>query len=192
MDKAFSEALGLDVKNISPATEQIIAKYIGDVLTPSRGKIVIEFYGIACEKKTGKAIEIEHGVSEVQISQTLHWGLQTLAHPVRKRQLVDILVEKDLDVQQELHECLIACVKANKEFRDKLDKFLLKFGSIENLGLTVRAANCLKSENILTLADLVSWSEVEICKIPSLGIRSLNEIKEALVSRGLTLRPFRP
>jgi DNA-directed RNA polymerase subunit alpha len=51
----------------------------------------------------------------------------------------------------------------------------------------VRSANCLKAENIYYIGDLIQRSETELLKTPNLGRKSLNEIKEVLASRGLTL-----
>ena len=58
---------------------------------------------------------------------------------------------------------------------------------VDELELTVRSANCLKAENIFYIGDLVMRSENELLKTPNLGRKSLNEIKEVLASRGLTL-----
>ena len=67
-----------------------------------------------------------------------------------------------------------------------------KFGPIllrpvDELELTVRSANCLKAENIYYIGDLIQRTENELLKTPNLGRKSLNEIKEVLASRGLTL-----
>lgn len=58
---------------------------------------------------------------------------------------------------------------------------------IEELELSVRSANCLKTENIVYIGDLVSWSEQELLKMPNFGRKSLNEIKKALKPMGLEL-----
>jgi DNA-directed RNA polymerase subunit alpha len=58
---------------------------------------------------------------------------------------------------------------------------------VDELELTVRSANCLKAENIYYIGDLVMRSENDLLKTPNLGRKSLNEIKEVLASRGLTL-----
>ncbi|MFN3629586.1 MAG: DNA-directed RNA polymerase subunit alpha [Casimicrobiaceae bacterium] len=65
------------------------------------------------------------------------------------------------------------------------DPVLLK--PVDDLELTVRSANCLKAENIHYIGDLVQRSETELLKTPNLGRKSLNEIKEALAQRGLSL-----
>jgi hypothetical protein len=58
---------------------------------------------------------------------------------------------------------------------------------ITDLELTVRSASCLKAENIYYIGDLIQRTENELLKTPNLGRKSLNEIKEVLASRGLTL-----
>ena len=58
---------------------------------------------------------------------------------------------------------------------------------VDDLELTVRSANCLKAENIYYIGDLIQRTETELLKTPNLGRKSLNEIKEVLAARGLTL-----
>jgi DNA-directed RNA polymerase subunit alpha len=65
------------------------------------------------------------------------------------------------------------------------DPLLLR--PVDELELTVRSANCLKAENIYYIGDLIQRTENELLKTPNLGRKSLNEIKEVLASRGLTL-----
>ncbi|WMW81227.1 DNA-directed RNA polymerase subunit alpha [Undibacterium cyanobacteriorum] len=66
-----------------------------------------------------------------------------------------------------------------------VDPVLLR--PVDDLELTVRSANCLKAENIYYIGDLIQRSENELLKTPNLGRKSLNEIKEVLASRGLSL-----
>ena len=66
-----------------------------------------------------------------------------------------------------------------------IDPILLR--PVDDLELTVRSANCLKAENIYYIGDLIQRSETELLKTPNLGRKSLNEIKEVLAARGLTL-----
>jgi DNA-directed RNA polymerase subunit alpha len=67
----------------------------------------------------------------------------------------------------------------------QIDPVLLR--PVDDLELTVRSANCLKAENIYYIGDLIQRTETELLKTPNLGRKSLNEIKEVLASRGLTL-----
>ena len=61
------------------------------------------------------------------------------------------------------------------------------FRSVNELELSVRAANCLKNANIKTIADLVQKTEAEMLKTKNFGKKSLNEIKEILSEMGLGL-----
>ncbi|MCM5570890.1 DNA-directed RNA polymerase subunit alpha [Burkholderiaceae bacterium FT117] len=69
--------------------------------------------------------------------------------------------------------------------RPQIDPLLMR--PVDDLELTVRSANCLKAENIYYIGDLIQRTENELLKTPNLGRKSLNEIKEVLASRGLTL-----
>lgn len=68
---------------------------------------------------------------------------------------------------------------------ERFDPILLR--PVDELELTVRSANCLKAENIYYIGDLIQRSENELLKTPNLGRKSLNEIKEVLSARGLSL-----
>ncbi len=59
--------------------------------------------------------------------------------------------------------------------------------SVDELELSVRSYNCLKNANIKTIRDLVQKSENEMLKTKNFGRKSLNEIKDILVSMGLGL-----
>ncbi len=58
---------------------------------------------------------------------------------------------------------------------------------VEELDLTVRAANCLKAENVYFIGELVQRSENSLLKTPNLGRKSLSEIKSVLAAHGLSL-----
>jgi len=76
-------------------------------------------------------------------------------------------------------------VQAEQSKTPPVDPILLR--PVDDLELTVRSANCLKAENIYYIGDLIQRTETELLKTPNLGRKSLNEIKEVLASRGLTL-----
>ncbi|MBU0899783.1 DNA-directed RNA polymerase subunit alpha [bacterium] len=59
--------------------------------------------------------------------------------------------------------------------------------SIEELELSVRAANCLRGDSITTLGELAKKTEQDMLKTRNFGKKSLNEIKEKLALHGLTL-----
>ncbi len=83
-------------------------------------------------------------------------------------------------------------VNLNKDVVDKKKKKKIKFDSVlllsvDDLDLTVRSANCLKTESINYIGDLVQKTEFELLKTPNLGKKSLAEIKNILSSKGLKL-----
>ncbi|MBI2154253.1 MAG: DNA-directed RNA polymerase subunit alpha [Candidatus Rokubacteria bacterium] len=61
------------------------------------------------------------------------------------------------------------------------------FRTVDELELSVRASNCLKTANIRTIADLVQRTEPELLKTKNFGKKSLNEIKTILGEMGLRL-----
>jgi DNA-directed RNA polymerase subunit alpha len=67
----------------------------------------------------------------------------------------------------------------------KLNENLFK--SVDELELSVRSANCLKNADIRYIGDLVQKTEAEMLKTKNFGRKSLNEIKEILSEKGLSL-----
>ena len=59
------------------------------------------------------------------------------------------------------------------------------FKGIDELELSVRATNCLRSANIATVGELVQRPEAEMLKTKNFGKKSLDEIKAVLESMGL-------
>ena len=59
---------------------------------------------------------------------------------------------------------------------------------VETLNLSVRSYNCLKRAGISKVSELLDLSEDEIMKMRNFGKKSLDEIKQVLTDRGLSLR----
>ena len=59
--------------------------------------------------------------------------------------------------------------------------------SVNEIELSVRAANCLNNANITSVGQLALKSEAEMLKYRNFGKKSLNEIKEKLQELGLSL-----
>ena len=59
---------------------------------------------------------------------------------------------------------------------------------VESLNLSVRSFNCLKRAGISKISELLDMSEDEIIKMRNFGKKSLDEIKQVLEERGLSLR----
>ena len=74
---------------------------------------------------------------------------------------------------------------SSDEAKSQINQHL--FRSVNELELSVRAANCLKNANIKSIGELVQRSENEMLKTKNFGKKSLNEIKEVLAEMGLEL-----
>jgi DNA-directed RNA polymerase subunit alpha len=61
------------------------------------------------------------------------------------------------------------------------------YRGVNELELSVRAANCLRNANIRYIGELVQKTEQEMLKTKNFGRKSLNEIKEILMEMGLHL-----
>ena len=92
------------------------------------------------------------------------------------------ILQQQLSKFSVLSESSTSSQVANEEMVDPVFSRL-----VDELELTVRAANCLKSENIRYIGDLVSKSEYDLLRTPNLGRKSLSEIKTVLAELGLSL-----
>ncbi len=76
---------------------------------------------------------------------------------------------------------------ADKQDDEKARHRKLLNMSVNEIELSVRAANCLNNANITTVGQLAMKTEAEMLKYRNFGKKSLNEIKEKLSSLGLSL-----
>ena len=76
---------------------------------------------------------------------------------------------------------------ADKQDDDKARMKKLLNMSVNEIELSVRAANCLNNANITTVGQLAMKTEAEMLKYRNFGKKSLNEIKEKLTALGLGL-----
>jgi len=87
-------------------------------------------------------------------------------------------------VSQENYEFESQAAEVSEE-QNKLRKLLNM--SVNEIELSVRAANCLNNANITTVGELAMKTEQEMLKYRNFGKKSLNEIKEKLEALGLSL-----
>jgi len=76
-------------------------------------------------------------------------------------------------------------VDKQDEEKSKMKKLLNM--SVNEIELSVRAANCLNNANITTVGQLAMKTEAEMLKYRNFGKKSLNEIKDKLAALGLSL-----
>ena len=75
--------------------------------------------------------------------------------------------------------------RKNGDERERLRKLLNM--SVNEIELSVRAANCLNNANITTVGELAQKTEADMLKYRNFGKKSLNEIKDKLKDLGLCL-----
>ena len=76
---------------------------------------------------------------------------------------------------------------ADKQDDEKAKQKKLLNMSVNEIELSVRAANCLNNANITTVGQLALKTEQEMLKYRNFGKKSLNEIKDKLQSLNLSL-----
>lgn len=115
------------------------------------------------------------------------------------RLIIDLETNGTLDPEEAIRRCATILqhqlssfvelkheeLKSTSSEEEEINPLLLR--PVDDLELTVRAANCLKAENIYYIGDLVQRTENDLLKTPNLGKKSLLEIKNVLASRGLSL-----
>src|ERR1700709_2442607 len=157
----------------------------GDEPTKSIGRIVLDasFSPVARVSYTVESARVEQRTDLDKLVMEINTnGAITPEEAIRNS--AKILVEQLMvfaQLEGEISSFADAPVARNTQF----DPILLR--PVDELELTVRSANCLKAENIYYIGDLIQRTETELLKTPNLGRKSLNEIKEVLASRGLTL-----
>jgi DNA-directed RNA polymerase subunit alpha len=105
-------------------------------------------------------------------------ALKTAAAVLRHH--LDVFV----DYSEEVVEFEEAERKVDEE-RDRIRKVLNM--SVNEIELSVRAANCLNNANITTVGELALKTEADMLKYRNFGKKSLNEIKDKLTELGLSL-----
>ena len=157
----------------------------GDESSKSIGKIVLDasFSPVARVSYTVESARVEQRTDlDKLVMEIVTNGAISPEEAIRAS--AKILVEQ-LAVFAQLEGSEIAAFSEPQPRSAQFDPILLR--PVDELDLTVRSANCLKAENIYYIGDLIQRTETELLKTPNLGRNSLNEIKEVLASRGLTL-----
>lgn len=98
------------------------------------------------------------------------------------------ILKHHLDIFEQVSEEDIEFESESKEISEEQNRLrkLLNM-SVNEIELSVRAANCLNNANITTVGELAMKSEQEMLKYRNFGKKSLNEIKAKLEQLGLSL-----
>ncbi len=98
------------------------------------------------------------------------------------------IIKHHMDIFDEVSNDSIEFENESKEISEEQNRLrkLLNM-SVNEIELSVRAANCLNNANITTVGELAMKSEQEMLKYRNFGKKSLNEIKDKLEQLGLSL-----
>jgi DNA-directed RNA polymerase subunit alpha len=124
----------------------------------------------------GKSVDFDKLSMEIQTDSSIS------PETVLKRSVR--LIKQYLDAFEADSENVDYPLEEPKEDNTDLKNILSK--SVEELELSVRAANCLKNAGIQSIGELVQKSEPEMLKYRNFGKKSLEEIKELLIEMGLS------
>ncbi len=106
-------------------------------------------------------------------------ALKTAAAVLRRH--MDVFIDYSNEESLEFDES----EKKVTDERERLRKLLNM--SVNEIELSVRAANCLNNANIATVGELVQKTEADMLKYRNFGRKSLNEIKDKMKEFGLGL-----
>lgn len=184
-------------------------------LTDREKAVITRYYGICCPPEPLSFIGEGFGISGSRVSQIRNKALRKLRGSPKMKELVALAEERRwLRKDEDLQRLYNQVKKLTEELSTMSSKFASlsatvseiarlpqitdaiwdvrthKAGihwSISDMELTVRTSNCLKAMHIYSVGQLISKSEQELLENQNMGRRSINEIKEILASKDLTL-----
>jgi len=130
--------------------------------------------------RVGRRTDYDKLVLEIWTDGRIHPDEALTLSAAILRHHLDVFVNYDKDIV-EFQESEKAVDPAREELARKLAI------SVNEIELSVRAANCLNNANITTVGELAQKTEAEMLKYRNFGKKSLNEIKQKLVEMGLAL-----
>jgi hypothetical protein len=112
--------------------------------------------------------EHEELANKIRMNSRINYG--------SRRETIERIIEESLHFD------------AEKERREQLLRDVFLQQSVEELELSVRAFRHLKNADIKTVQDLIHYSEKDLREDKNFSLKSVNEIKEFLREKGLSLR----
>jgi DNA-directed RNA polymerase subunit alpha len=139
------------------------------------------------DARVGQKTDYDRLILEIWTNGTLSAEMALVeAAKILRKHLNPFVQYFELGSQTASDEAIAAMQDSNRALLDP--QLQEKLGiSVQELDLSVRAANCLESAKINTVRDLVKKSDGELLKLRSFGKTSLREIKRKLADLGLSL-----
>jgi DNA-directed RNA polymerase subunit alpha len=139
------------------------------------------------DARVGQKTDYDRLILEIWTNGTLSAEMALVeAAKILRKNLNPFVQYFELGSQTASDEAIAAMQDSNRALLDP--QLQEKLGiSVQELDLSVRAANCLESAKINTVRDLVKKTDGELLKLRSFGKTSLREIKRKLADLGLSL-----
>jgi DNA-directed RNA polymerase subunit alpha len=149
---------------------------------------------VAIDSLFSPVIRVRYSVENARVGQRTDYGRLLLEIWTDGRITPDDALTQASAILQHHLDVFVGYDKNAVEFEETVDKQdekmklkKLLYMSVNEIELSVRAANCLNNANITTVGQLAMKSESEMLKYRNFGKKSLNEIKEKLSALGLAL-----
>ena len=128
---------------------------------------------------------VSYKVSDARVGQKISYDKLELTVetngtilPVDVVAIASKIIQSQLEVFINFDVTKLESKKDSSNYKDEINPLFFK--KINELELSVRSMNCLKSEKIELIGDLVIKSEDDMLKLSNFGRKSLNEIKASL------------
>lgn len=203
-----------DLEQFEGLSESNLADFITSKLQTSDARritVILQYYGINCEKKSLRDIGSAFGVSAERARQIRHAGMRRLRHGTAKAELVAFakkarLEQKDYTFRelyaqvQELERevarpsSLVPDIKEFPAAEQRVHEHVsnlspeLEAMRVVDLRLTTRAENCLRSEYVNTVGELMRRTKKSFRRTPNMGKKTFEEITAVLASHGVEWR----
>src|ERR1700752_894801 len=150
---------------------------------------------IAIDSLFSPVTRVRYAVENARVGQRIDYDRLVLENWTRGRMSRGHALTQPSAILQHHLDVFVGYDKNAVEFEEVVDKQdeektklkkLLNM-SVNEIELSVRAANCLNNANITTVGQLAMKTEQEMLKYRNFGKKSLNEIKDKLAALSLTL-----
>ena len=157
-----------------------------DIDLGSRNKDIL-YSGLGLITNKPKSLEdvgMEYGLSRERVRQIEKRAMKILSQPPNLERSIRYIIGGRIEFDDERDKEKID-VNEKTQMEEELYQKLIK--STNSMKLSHRAYNCLKTNNIRYMWELVQYTDRELLKNKNFGKKSLNEIKSILVEIGLNL-----
>lgn len=177
-------------RGYSPASERIAAsdraeQEIGRIEVDAIYSPVLRVRYKTEDTRVGQRTNYDKLILEIWTDGTVTPEMALVEAGKILRKYINPIVQYDQLGQEAVEEAVQAEPQPSKAVNEELAAKLAM--PIEQLDLTVRSSNCLESNNIQTVGQLVKMTEADLLKIRSFGKTSLREVKRKLAELGLSL-----